>query len=135
MADTHSPQVRSYNMSRIRSTNSKPELILRRALWAHGLRGYRIHKKVVGKPDIVFTRKMIVVFVDGCFWHHCPTCFVPPKSNNDYWDKKILRNTTRDSEVTQTLQEAGYRVLRLWEHQILKDTAYCVNVISDLLKT
>lgn len=121
-------------MSRIRGINSKPELKLRKALWEQRLRGYRLHVKITGKPDIVFTKKKTAIFVDGCFWHRCPVCFVRPKSNNEYWDKKIQRNTTRDAEVSQTLQAEGYRVVRLWEHDVLKNTQYCVNIIQEALE-
>ena len=130
MADTHSTKVRSYNMSRIRSSDSKPEIILRRELWKHGLRGYRLHQKIAGRPDLLFTRRKVAVFVDGCFWHQCPTCFVRPKSNNEYWDKKIARNVSRDVEVVRLLSDEGYTVLRLWEHDVLKSTGYCRDLIA-----
>ncbi len=130
MADTHSSKVRSYNMSRIRSVDSAPELKLRSELWQRGMRGYRLHKKIAGKPDIVFAKGKLAIFVDGCFWHHCPTCFVRPKSNNEYWDKKISRNVSRDVEVVRLLSDEGYRVIRLWEHDVLKNTGHCVDLIS-----
>lgn len=130
MADNHSVKVRSYNMSRIRSIDSKPEVKLRRELWLRGMRGYRLHKKIVGKPDIVFGKCKVVIFVDGCFWHHCPTCFVRPKSNQEYWDKKIARNVSRDVEVVRRLGDEGYKVVRLWEHDVLKSTGYCTELIA-----
>ena len=135
MADTHSTKVRSYNMSRIRSINSKPELKLRKELWQHSIRGYRLHQKIAGRPDLVFTKSKLAVFVDGCFWHHCPTCFVRPKSNNEYWDAKITRNVNRDVEVVRLLSDEGYRVIRLWEHDVLKSTGYCVDLISRALQS
>lgn len=82
----------------------------------------------------MFTKKKIAIFVDGCFWHRCPACFVRPKSNNEYWDKKIQHNTARDAEVSQTLQAEGYRVIRLWEHDVLKNTQCCVNIIQEALE-
>jgi DNA mismatch endonuclease (patch repair protein) len=130
MADTHSIKVRSYNMSRIRSIDSKPEIKLRKELWRNGIRGYRLHKKITGKPDLVFAKSMVAVFVDGCFWHHCPTCFVRPKSNNEYWDTKIARNVSRDVEVVRQLSDDGYKVIRLWEHDVLKSTSYCTDLIA-----
>ncbi len=117
-------------MSRIRSTDTVPEIKLRRELWQRGLRGYRLHKKITGKPDIVFTKNKVAIFVDGCFWHRCPICFVRPKSNNEYWDQKIARNISRDVEVVQILSEEGYRVIRLWEHDVLKSTDYCIELIE-----
>lgn len=135
MADTHSVKVRSYNMSRIRSVDSKPELKLRKEMWQRGIRGYRLHQKIAGRPDVVFTKKRIAVFVDGCFWHQCPICFVRPKSNNEYWDKKISRNVSRDVEVVRLLGDEGYRVIRLWEHDVLKSTGYCVDLITRAIET
>lgn len=135
MADNHSIKVRSFNMSRIRSKDSVPELKLRKKLWEKNIRGYRLHQKIAGKPDIVFTRKKVAIFVDGCFWHHCPICFVKPKSNNDYWDAKIARNIRRDVEVVKALSEAGYTVMRLWEHDVLKHTDFCVDLIVRRLKS
>ena len=86
-----------------------------------------------GRPDITFVGRRIAVFVDGCFWHHCPTCFVRPKSNNEYWDAKIERNIKRDIEVTKLVSGEGYHVIRLWEHDILKNTDHCVNLLSRML--
>src|ERR1700741_2088208 len=72
--DVHDKATRSFNMSRIRSRDTKPELRLRQMLWARGLRGYRLHKKLPGKPDIVYSRAKVAIFIDGCFWHGCPKC-------------------------------------------------------------
>lgn len=85
------------------------------------MRGYRIKTSLIGKPDLFFPKKKIAVFIDGCFWHKCPKCFVRPKSNIKYWDKKIQRNVERDFEVTKTLQKEGICVIRLWEHEIHED--------------
>jgi DNA mismatch endonuclease (patch repair protein) len=115
-------QRRSANMSRIRSTDTTVELILRRALWLAGLRGYRVHSKSIpGRPDVAYTRLKVAVFVDGCFWHGCPECYVPPSSNTEYWTEKIQRNRRRDTEVTQELTEAGWAVIRIWEHEVRND--------------
>lgn len=111
---------RSYCMSRITSKNTKPELMFRKAVWGQGIRGYRLHAKLPGKPDLFFPKKRVAIFIDGCFWHHCPDCFVRPKSNNDYWDKKIERNTNRDVEVNKSLQNDSITVVRLWEHEVKK---------------
>lgn len=118
LMDTHSKKQRSYNMSRIKSRNTKPEIIFRKYVWSKGIRGYRVKNKTIGKPDLYFSKKKIAVFIDGCFWHKCPKCFVKPKSNNEYWDDKIKGNIERDKQVTKELKESGVIVIRLWEHEI-----------------
>ena len=107
-------------MSRIRGKNTSPELKLRKMLWESGLRGYRVHYKLPGKPDIVFTRKKVVVFVDGCFWHKCPVCFRPPETNAEFWNEKLQKNVERDLKVTKELEDFGWTVLRFWEHEVKK---------------
>lgn len=107
-------------MSRIRSKDTKPELTLRRRLFADGLR-FRTRMKLQGKPDIVFTRARFVVFVDGCFWHGCPQHGTMPKSNSEYWEAKLKRNKARDAEVSASLEAGGWKVLRYWDHEIVDD--------------
>lgn len=107
-------------MSRIRGKNTSPEMKLRKMLWESGLRGYRVHYKLPGKPDIVFTRKKVVVFVDGCFWHKCPVCFRPPETNAEFWNEKLQKNVERDLKVTKELEDLGWTVLRFWEHEVKK---------------
>jgi DNA mismatch endonuclease, patch repair protein len=132
--DKLSRQERSRNMSHIRSADTAIEVTLRRALWGRGARGYRVHPKSVhGKPDLVFTRWRLAVFVDGCFWHSCPECFVAPSSNQDYWGPKIARNVERDGEVSAVLEESGWRVLRIWEHEIERDLEGAVRAVTDCL--
>lgn len=92
-------------------------MCLRRALWARGIR-YRLHPKVVGKPDLAFVGRRLAIFVDGCFWHGCPVHGTSPKSNQSYWRPKIARNRERDANVSAALQLQGWTVLRFWEHQI-----------------
>ena len=104
-----------------RRRDTKPELLIRRALHASGLR-YRVDYAPLAsdrrrRADIVFTRAKVAVFVDGCFWHGCPTHFVMPKSNVDYWAPKIQRNMARDAETTHRLEDGGWTVLRFWEHE------------------
>jgi DNA mismatch endonuclease Vsr len=125
--DVHDKATRSFNMSRIRATNTKPELILRKLLWFSGLRGYRLHSKLPGRPDITFGRKRLAVFVDGCFWHSCPYCSDgrAPKSNTDYWVEKRRMNRERDLRNTSKLESAGWTVLRFWEHEVNKDPVGC----------
>jgi DNA mismatch endonuclease (patch repair protein) len=116
MADTLTPSERSERMSRIRSRDTKPELVLRKALHALGLR-YRLGSRLPGKPDLVFPRYKAVVFVHGCFWHRHEGCKVAttPKSNTDFWTEKFGRNVARDARVTRELEEAGWRVFVAWE--------------------
>jgi DNA mismatch endonuclease, patch repair protein len=130
--DVHDKATRSYNMSRIRSRDTGPELRLRRLLWASGMRGYRLHKALPGKPDLVFSRARVAVFIDGCFWHGCPECGDgrAPSSNTGYWSSKREMNQERDRRRTHELEELGWTVLRLWEHRVTKDTAKCVSEIS-----
>ena len=120
MTDVLTPEQRRKNMSRIHGKNTSPELKLRKMLWESGIRGYRVHYKLPGKPDIVFTRKKIAVFVDGCFWHKCPVCFRPPATNAEFWNEKLQKNVERDLKVTRELEELGWTVLRFWEHEVKK---------------
>lgn len=116
MADVLTREQRSYCMSRIRGRNTAPELVLRKEISSSGLRGYRLHYKLPGRPDIVFPRRKIAVFIDGCFWHRCPKCFVEPETHRKFWMKKIASNLKRDSLVGSELKRKGWKVLRIWEH-------------------
>ncbi len=107
---------RSYNMSRIRASNTKPELQIKADLKK---RGFTYQPKgVYGRPDFVNKREGIAIFVDGCFWHGCKKHYVAPKQNSTFWKTKINRNIERDKLVTRRLKEEGWQVVRLWEHQI-----------------
>ena len=116
MVDRVSKQKRSKIMAAIKSKNTKPELALRRALWAQGLR-YRIH---YGKEkiDIAFPSKKVAVFVDGCFWHGCPRHSHVPKSNLDYWIPKLEKNKERAILKNERLKNSGWKVLHFWEHEM-----------------
>jgi DNA mismatch endonuclease (patch repair protein) len=132
MADNHSPLVRSYNMSRIRSKNTKPEELVRKYLFSRGLR-YRKHdKRYLGKPDIVFPKHHVAVFVNGCFWHSHEGCpeFVIPKSRLDYWQPKLERNRQRDTEYITALKASGWRVIIVWECELKK--AICSERLAQL---
>lgn len=124
---------RSENMSRIRSGNTGIELMLRKELYKRGYR-YRINDKTVfGKPDIVFKKKKIAVFCDSEFWHGKDYLEgKKPKSNTDYWYKKIERNIERDKEVNQKLTEEGWAVLRFWGKDIQKKLDECIQIIEKL---
>ncbi len=129
------PAVRSKTMAAVRSENTQPEIQLRKALWAAKIRGYRVHFPLLGKPDIVFTRQHLAVFIDGCFWHRCPQCFRMPKTHREYWEPKIARNVARDETVTQKLREEGWHVMRFWEHEIRNQLLACVEHIIQNLNT
>lgn len=124
MADNHSKEVRSKNMSHIRSTNSKPEEAVRKYLFSKGLRYRKNVRKLPGCPDIVLPKYKTVVFVNGCFWHkHDCGRFVWPSSNEEYWHQKINRNIERDTDNQYLLTEQGWRVLIIWECQLKKKVA------------
>lgn len=119
-------------MKRIRSTNTTPELLLRKELWRLGYR-YRLNvPKLKGKPDIVFNKYKLIIFVDGEFWHGYNWMEKNPKikANRKYWIKKIERNMERDLENNSHLVSNGYVVLRFWEHEIKKDLAGCIKKIT-----
>ena len=121
MADNHSKEIRSMNMSHIRSTNSKPEEIVRKYLFSKGFRYRKNVRALPGCPDIVLPKYKTVIFVNGCFWHkhNCPR-FVWPSSNQEYWIPKIQRNVERDAINIQKLQHLGWRVIVIWECELKK---------------
>ncbi|HCN30093.1 MAG TPA: very short patch repair endonuclease [Verrucomicrobiales bacterium] len=121
MADVFSKAKRSEVMSRIRSSgNRDTELVMVALMRAHGITGWRRGQRLPGRPDFVFRRERVCVFVDGCFWHGCPLHFRRPKSRRAFWDAKIARNKARDRRVARELRASGWRVLRVWEHALRK---------------
>jgi len=127
------PEQRSRCMSLIRAKNTGPELLLRKALWADGLR-FRLKSSLLGRPDIVFLGKRLAIFVDGCFWHGCPHHGVRPKTNRDFWRKKLSANISRDARVTERLRADGWHVLRIWEHEIEANIADAVAKVSAAIR-
>ena len=115
--DRVTKEQRSRIMSSIRGKDTKPEMRLRRALHAEGLR-YRIRKQLPGRPDIVFGPARLAVFVQGCWWHRCPKHFRMPESNVDFWRAKFDRNVERDRQVATKLRRMGWSVLHIWEHDV-----------------
>lgn len=117
-----------------RRTDTKPEIALRSALHRLGLRFRKDHRIDVDglrvRPDIVFTRARVAIFVDGCFWHRCPEHGLMPRANRDYWEPKLARNVERDTRVTAELRDAGWTVIRVWEHE---DTGLVAQAILDQL--
>jgi DNA mismatch endonuclease (patch repair protein) len=119
MADTVSKAKRSEIMSRIRSKgNQRTEMAMVKLLRANKITGWRRHYAIEGKPDFVFLKERVAIFVDGCFWHGCPKCFRMPKTNRRFWEKKLLANRKRDKIVAKKLGDSGWRVLRMWEHDL-----------------
>lgn len=122
MTDIFSKQKRSTVMAAIRSTGNKDtEISLARIFRKHGIKGWRRHVRLPGKPDFVFRKMRVATFVDGCFWHGCPKHLRAPKSNKAYWRQKIATNRVRDVRVTRMLQQCGWRVVRVWEHELDND--------------
>lgn len=124
---------RSAQMSRIKGRNTKPEQLLRKALWARGAR-YRLHYRTpVGRPDIVFPGPMLAVFVDGCQWHGCPEHYVRPRSNTGFWAQKLRTNVERDHRQTLELERRSWRVLRFWEHAVHEELAAVTDRTMEVL--
>jgi DNA mismatch endonuclease (patch repair protein) len=116
MADVHNQATRSYNMSRIKGKDTKPEMLVRKFLHAQGFR-YRLHvKDLPGKPDIVLPKHKTVIFVHGCFWHGHKNCkyYVIPKTRTDWWLEKINMNIANDKKAVKELKKMGWKVLNVW---------------------
>lgn len=125
MADVHTKETRSYNMSRIRNKDTKPEILVRKFLFSRGFR-FRLHeKKLPGKPDIILPKYKTVIFIHGCFWHGHNGCryFVVPKTRTEWWVNKITGNKTRDSHTEKSLTALGWHTITLWECDLRKKVA------------
>jgi DNA mismatch endonuclease (patch repair protein) len=123
MTDVHDKATRSYNMSRIKGKNTKPEILLRKFLFSKGFR-YRLHdKNLPGKPDIVLPKYKTVIFVNGCFWHGHEECryFVVPKTRTDWWLEKIQGNKQKDSENFLKLTQLGWKIVTIFECELKRD--------------
>jgi DNA mismatch endonuclease (patch repair protein) len=119
--DTLTAEERSARMSLVRSRgNRSTEWRFRSAIVRAGIRGWRMHAKTLpGAPDFVFEREKIIVFIDGCFWHRCPTCRrTLPSTNRAYWSSKIAGNVSRAARINRQLRNLGFRVVRIWEHDL-----------------
>ncbi|MEI6143818.1 MAG: DNA mismatch endonuclease Vsr [Mariniphaga sp.] len=133
MTDVHDIATRSYNMSRIKGKNTKPEILVRKLLFANGFR-FRLHdKKLPGNPDIVLPKYKIVIFVNGCFWHGHKGCpfFLLPKTRTEWWFDKIKGTMVRDKAAEIALNVLGWRVIIIWECQLKKGNL--TNTISSLI--
>lgn len=132
MSDPLTPAKRSALMSRVRTRETAPELELRHALWAAGVRGWRLHsRRIPGRPDLAWIGQRIALFVDGAFWHGHPDYYWG--QSGAFWDEKIERNRRRDERVTKELVDDGWKVLRLWDFEIEKEISRCVIVVRELL--
>lgn len=115
-------------MSRNKGRDTKPEVTLRKACWALGMR-YVLRSKLPGRPDFVLPRHKVAVFVDGCFWHGCPKHYQAPATRADFWFKKIGDNRRRDLLVTAQLKAAGWKVVRVWEHLVRQNLPAAVTAV------
>jgi DNA mismatch endonuclease (patch repair protein) len=130
--DKVSPSERSRVMSRVRSVrNRSTEWRIRAALIRSGVRGWKLNSNdLPGRPDFAFPLNRLAVFLDGCFWHGCRKCRRIPSSNTGYWDEKIKRNRARDRKVSGSLRGQGWRVIRIWEHEISRS---CDRVVLKII--
>lgn len=132
MADVHTPAQRSFNMSRIKGKDTKPEIWLRSLLHSAGFR-FRLHRKdLPGRPDIVLPSSKVAVFVHGCYWHRHEGCryTTTPSSNTQFWEQKFSRTIERDAENTVALQDAGWKVVVAWECQLRSNATEVLAAIS-----
>ena len=121
-------------MRSIGQKDTKPEILLRTALWARGLR-YRKHLRIGRtRPDLVFTRHMVSVFIDGCFWHGCPRHYTEPTSNASFWRQKIQLNKQRDRLTNQALKSEGWTVIRVWQCEVYKELEEVIARIFDAVE-
>jgi len=133
MADVFSKKKRSQVMAAVRSHgNTATELKLAAILRANGITGWRRQQRLLGKPDFVFRKQCLAVFVDGCFWHGCRWHCRMPQTHQQYWKNKIARNIARDMATTRLLRASGWRVLRVWEHALRNTEGITQRIISEL---
>jgi DNA mismatch endonuclease, patch repair protein len=130
MTGAFSKEQRSQNMKAIRSKGSSLEKAVTRELWKRGFRFRKNVRKLKGCPDIAIQKHKIVIFIDSCFWHCCPIHGRIPSSNIEYWEKKLKRNKARDIEVTKYYQELGWKIYRIWEHELKEDFIGSIEKIS-----
>jgi DNA mismatch endonuclease, patch repair protein len=119
--DRVTTEVRSKIMSSVRTSGGTTEVKMEKLLRLHGIRGYRKQLPIAGKPDFAWPKPRVALFVDGCFWHGCPRCNRPSKSNRDFWRPKVASNRRRDRRVSRRLRKEGWCVLRVWECKISEE--------------
>lgn len=129
MADQLTQEKRSALMSRVRTRDTAPELALRKALWAQGVRGWRLHpRRVPGKPDLAWVGRRVAVFVDGAFWHGHPDYYWG--QSGAFWNAKIQRNRARDQRVNEELTTLGWNVIRLWDFEVERHPDECAQRVA-----
>lgn len=129
-----SREQRSRNMSRIRSKNTRPEIAVRKYLFSRGYR-YRVNYNITGKPDIVFPKKKIAIFIHGCFWHlHGCKYSTMPKTNKQFWENKLNRNKIRDKIVESRLNDEGWNIYTVWECELKDNRERCLERLADYIE-
>ena len=135
MGDVHSKEVRSYNMSRIKGKNTKPEELVRKYLFAQGFRYRKNDSRLPGKPDIVLPKYRTIILVNGCFWHHHECLYFRwPESNADFWRQKINRNVERDQKNIRQLEQTGWHVIVVWECELKKEQERTLSGLANMIK-
>jgi DNA mismatch endonuclease (patch repair protein) len=133
MTDQLTREQRSALMKRVRTHDTAPEIALRKALWAMGVRGWRLHpKRVIGKPDLAWIGRRVAIFVDGAFWHGHPDYYWG--QSGEFWNAKIERNRARDRRVDDELVAAGWRVIRIWDFEVERDPEACARRVAEALR-
>jgi len=133
MADNMTPEQRRKNMVAIKSV-SKLESIVASELWRQGYRFRRNTKDMYGKPDISIKKYKIVIFIDSCFWHQCPLHGNMPKSNVEFWEKKLARNIERDEEVNDYYKSKDWNIKRIWEHEVKQDLDKVIKELTEFIE-
>lgn len=135
MPDVFTKEKRSEVMSRIKGRGNKDtELAMIKILRKHHLSGWRRNQAVQGKPDFVFPKQKVALFVDGCFWHVCPKHFKTPKNNQAFWEKKLQANIDRDKFVARILRQEQWKVIRVWEHELSNSDRVARRIMTVLQK-
>lgn len=134
MGDIFSKEKRSDIMSKVRSKDSKIEIIFRKALWKEGFRYRKNCKNYFGKPDLVLKKFKTVIFIDSCFWHGCKKHGSLPRTNKKFWLNKITANINRDKIVTKHYKKNEWKIIRIWEHEIIKNFEETLKKCNQLIK-
>ncbi len=133
MPDVFTKEKRSEVMSRIKGKGNKDtELAMIKILQKHHLAGWRRNQVVIGKPDFIFPKQRVALFVDGCFWHGCPKHSNIPQNNREFWEKKLLGNMDRDKLVSRELRKVGWKVVRVWEHELSNSDRVVKRILAAL---
>jgi DNA mismatch endonuclease (patch repair protein) len=135
MPDKLTIAARSALMAKVQSIgNLTTEIRLSKLLRCYKITGWRRNQNIFGRPDFLFRRNQLAIFVDGCFWHGCPKCYRRPRSNKQFWDEKVARNKARDRRVNRELRKLGWCVMRIWEHELAQSGNICIRRIQTQLE-